>query len=154
MLDRRHRLTTSSGFSTTTRRGRRAGTRTLVLHLHTPAPGAAASAAGAGPRVGFVVGRSVGIAVRRNLVKRRLRALARDRLEAVPAEAALVVRALPAAAGATYAGLAADFDGALRRLGVPVGSDEDTRRDTTRDPETDAEARTTRDDTAGTVHGR
>jgi ribonuclease P protein component len=62
-----------------------------------------------------VVSRAVGGAVVRNLVKRRLRHLARARIDALPPGAMLVVRALPAAAGRTYAELGADLDGALAR---------------------------------------
>jgi ribonuclease P protein component len=114
VLDRRNRLTSSVLFSAATRRGRRAGTRTVVLHL--------ANAAGAGgpdrsgPQVGLVVSKAVGNAVTRNAVKRRLRHLARERISALPATAVLVVRALPAAATASYTQLGADFDAALRRV--------------------------------------
>jgi ribonuclease P protein component len=103
-------------FTQAVRQGRRAGSRTLVLHL---APGPE----GEPPRVGFVVSRAVGHAVRRNRVKRQLRHLARERLRSLPGSAVLVVRALPAAGEASSARLAADFDKALRRLDVsPVGS--------------------------------
>jgi ribonuclease P protein component len=109
MLERRHRLTTPAGFTAATRRGRRAGTRTLVVHLGTVSTG---------PQVGFVVSRAIGNAVTRNRVKRRLRHLVRDRLAWLPNEGALVVRALPATAGASYAGLGRDLDTALTRLGI------------------------------------
>jgi ribonuclease P protein component len=116
VLDRRYRLTTSAGFTTATRRGRRAGTRTLVLHVH---PGDAESDASASrPRVGFVVSKAVGNAVDRNRVKRRLRHLVRERLGILPATGTVVVRALPASASATYGGLGQDLDAALRRLGL------------------------------------
>jgi ribonuclease P protein component len=68
--------------------------------------------------VGFVVSRAIGNAVTRNRVKRRLRHLVRDRLAWLPSEGALVVRALPATAGASYAGLGRDLDTALTRLGI------------------------------------
>ena len=128
MLDRRHRLTSSAGFTTATRRGDRAGSRTLVVHLWTggsdesQAGSSAGSAAGRAidvdPRVGFVVSRAVGNAVTRNRVKRRLRELVRARLRSLPDAGLLVVRALPASAAASYADLARDLDKALRRLGV------------------------------------
>jgi ribonuclease P protein component len=67
-------------------------------------------------RVGFVVSRTVGPAVTRNLVKRRLRQIARERLGSLPGSALLVVRALPASAETSYPALVADFDSALDRL--------------------------------------
>ena len=111
MLERRHRLTSSTDFARATRRGRRAGTRTLVVHL------AVEQTDGPDPLVGFVVGKAVGNAVRRNRVKRRLRHLAGERLAALPEESLVVVRALPMAAGATYDALGQDLDAALGRLG-------------------------------------
>jgi ribonuclease P protein component len=130
VLERRHRLTTSAGFTAATRRGRRAGTRTLVLHLLDPevasvdGPGraCAVSSSTGMPLVGFVVSKAVGGAVDRNRVKRRLRHLVRERLEGLPASAVLVVRALPAATTATYGGLGRDLDAALRRLDLPAGT--------------------------------
>ncbi|MEO5709174.1 MAG: ribonuclease P protein component [Nocardioidaceae bacterium] len=121
MLDRSHRLTTSAGFTHAVRTGRRAGTRTLVLHLGvlpTPVPGEAVPGEpmGTSARVGFVVSRAVGNAVTRNLVKRRLRHLTRERITSLPVSAVLVVRALPASALASYDGLSADLDKAWGRL--------------------------------------
>lgn len=113
MLTRSNRLTSRAGFGETVRRGRRAGTRTLVLHLAAPSNEVAVAEA---PQVGFVVSRAVGSAVTRNLVKRRLRHLARERLASLPGRAVLVVRALPAAGGASYGELGADFDSALARV--------------------------------------
>lgn len=55
----------------------------------------------------------------RSQVTRRLRHLVRARLDRLPEGALVVVRALPAAAGATSADLASELDGALRRL-VPA----------------------------------
>jgi len=66
--------------------------------------------------VGFVVSKAVGGAVVRNQVKRRLRHLARERLESLPGSAVLVVRALPPAATTTSAQLGVDLDSALRRV--------------------------------------
>ena len=68
--------------------------------------------------MGFVVSRAVGDAVTRNRVKRRLRHLARDRVGSLPYGSVLVVRALPAAALASYPELARDLDATLRRLDV------------------------------------
>jgi ribonuclease P protein component len=109
MLARAHRLTSSALFGAAVRRGRRAGSRTVVLHL---ALGEGSGAA----QVGLVVGKAVGNAVTRNQVKRRLRHIARDRVDSLPGGAVLVVRALPPAADCSTAALAADVDGALARL--------------------------------------
>jgi ribonuclease P protein component len=72
----------------------------------------------AAPVVGLVVGKSVGGSVVRHRVSRRLRAQLSARLDRLPAGSGTVVRALPAAADATSAELAADLDGALQRLGA------------------------------------
>ncbi len=125
MLARENRLTSSRAFAATIRRGRRAGTRTMVLHLELPSEARSAGSATAAPpddagaraaRVGFVVSKAVGNAVRRNRVQRRLRHLARERLTSLPGTAVLVVRALPSAASASTEELAGDFDRALRRV--------------------------------------
>ncbi|WP_395690344.1 ribonuclease P protein component [Nocardioides sp.] len=114
MLPAAHRLTDGASFRDAVRSGRRSGSRTLVVHL-------AAGAGDARPRAGFVVSRAVGDAVTRNRVKRRLRHLVREHLSSLPDSAVLVVRALPAAAGASSAELGADLARCLRRTGAPVG---------------------------------
>ena len=104
-----NRLTSGPVFAETIRRGHRAGGETVVLHL-VVGPGAEPA------KVGFVVSKQIGNAVIRNTVKRRLRHLARERLSSLPGSAVLVVRALPPAAGASYAELGADVDRALSRV--------------------------------------
>jgi len=88
----------------------------MVVHL-TSAP---RQGSGRAPRVGFIVARSVGGAVTRNRVRRQLRHLVRARLAGLPPGASLVVRALPAAAGAGSAVLGRDLDSTLARV-VRVG---------------------------------
>jgi ribonuclease P protein component len=66
--------------------------------------------------VGFVVSKAVGPAVTRNLVKRRLRHLARERVTQLPPGSMLVVRALPAAAGAGYQELGEELDRCLTKV--------------------------------------
>ena len=110
MLPAAARLTSGEAFGHCVRAGRRAGSRTVVLHLELT-DGLARP-----PRVGFVVSRAVGGAVVRNRVRRRLRHLVRERLDSLPAASVLVVRALPAAAGASYAELREDLARCLSRM--------------------------------------
>lgn len=90
----------------------------MVAHVLAPPLGHAPWGLLEGRRVGFVVSKAVGPAVTRNLVKRRLRHLARERTDSLPPRAMLVVRALPAAAQASYDELARELDRCLRKLDV------------------------------------
>jgi ribonuclease P protein component len=108
VLSRPHRLTASRDFTRVVRAGARAGSRRLVVHASTDGGRAPA-------RVGVVVGRAVGTAVVRNRVKRRLRHLAAARVSTLPDGAAVVLRALPPAATASYVDLGRDLDRALVR---------------------------------------
>jgi ribonuclease P protein component len=109
VLSSSNRLTKPDEFRQAVRRGRRAGGPLLVVHLLT-------GVGDASPRAGFVVSKAVGPAVTRNLVKRRLRHHVRERVSSLPGSSLLVVRALPAAAAASYAELGAEFDRCLLRV--------------------------------------
>ncbi|MGW7050223.1 ribonuclease P protein component [Streptomyces sp. NPDC054887] len=118
MLPTENRLRRREDFATAVRRGRRAGRPLLVVHLRSSgatdphAPGESVPR----PRAGFVVSKAVGNAVVRNLVKRRLRHLVRERLSELPPGSLVVVRALPGSGDADHAQLARDLDAALERL--------------------------------------
>jgi len=103
------RLRRRAEFTATVRGGVRSGAPALVVHLRVPPESAAGT-----PRAGFVVSRAVGAAVVRNRVRRQLRHLARPRLAMLPTGSTLVVRALPAAAGASGAELEQQLEGGLR----------------------------------------
>lgn len=120
MLPAESRMRRRRDFTAAVRRGSRSGRKLLTGHLLVPAGDDCP------PRAGFVVGRAVGIAVVRNRVRRRLRALVREYLSSLPRGSLLVVRAHPQAATASQADLAAELDlvmstlvrrqaGALRR---------------------------------------
>jgi ribonuclease P protein component len=66
-------------------------------------------------RFGFIVSKAVGNAVARNLVKRRLRAVAAQSMERFGTGYDVVVRALAPAAGCGWEALAADARGALEK---------------------------------------
>ena len=109
MLPRESRLHRAEDFRSVTRRGRRAGSATLVAHfLLDPDAGHR--------RAGFVVSRAVGNAVVRNRVRRQLRHLVREHLEVLPDSGMLVVRALPASATATRSDLERDLLKILGRV--------------------------------------
>ena len=132
MLERRHRLTSAAGFAAAVRRGRRAASRTLVVHVHAADPAdpdtadpdtvdpdtvdPAVPATAEGPtRVGLIVSKAVGNAVARNRVKRRLRHLLRESVDRLPPGALVVLRALPSASGARSPELTRDQDRCLDR---------------------------------------
>jgi ribonuclease P protein component len=108
-----HRLRDSDAFRRTVKSGRRAGGAALVVHLllDSGAPGSA-------PRVGLVVGRSVGDAVVRNRVKRQLRHLVREHLTELQDSSELVIRALPPAAAMGSTELGAELARCLERVDV------------------------------------
>lgn len=126
MLPVRHRLRAPAEFASVTRvRGSaRCAGRTIVVQVvgargvADPADSSPSGPPAGSTRVGFIVSKAVGNAVTRNLVKRRLRELAWRRLADFPSGAQIVVRALPAAASASYADLAMDLDRAVDRLGA------------------------------------
>lgn len=70
------------------------------------------------PRIGILVGKRVGNAVIRNRTKRRIRAAFAPVVGELPAGIDLVVVARSGAAGATFAELAAEIAGGLRRFGL------------------------------------
>ncbi|WP_334683730.1 ribonuclease P protein component [Arthrobacter sp. CAN_A214] len=108
-----NRIRTASEFSRTVRSGARSGRRNVVLY--------GSITSGMDPsRFGFIVGKNVGNAVVRNLVKRRLREAAAIALTDNPQGLDIVVRALPASAAAGWPELSVDLDkglnSVLRRL--------------------------------------
>ena len=91
MLARENRLLKAEDFRITMKQGRKVSSDHLVIYLKRDeaAPHA---------RFGFVVAKSVGGAVKRNLVKRRLRAVSRELMPELGPQISVVVRALPGAA--------------------------------------------------------
>ncbi|KOX08858.1 ribonuclease P protein component [Nocardiopsis sp. NRRL B-16309] len=131
MLSSRNRMRRGSEFSTVMRSGRRASRDAIGLVYLAPRPDAVDADP---PRVGFVVGKSVGVAVVRNRVQRRLRHVMRARVGALPDGSLLVVRAKPSAATARQSELAAQIDGALAAATRPRrGRDGRRGRDARRD---------------------
>ncbi len=67
------------------------------------------------PRFGFIVAKAVGVAVQRNLVRRRLKALCHDALGTIPTGTEIVIRALPGSAQVSWDTLREEISEALDR---------------------------------------
>lgn len=102
MLARANRVVKPSDFRAIVRRGRRAsGPSTLIYRIDRDPSDPA--------RFGFIVAKTVGNAVERNLVRRRMRAVCRSIVDAGGSGADVVVRALPGAAQRDWASLSAEM---------------------------------------------
>jgi ribonuclease P protein component len=104
-------MTRSTDFGATVSRGVRAVQPDLVVH----ALRAGDSDAGDGPRIGLVVSKSVGSAVQRHRVARRLRHVARTVIDELDPADRVVIRALPSSRHAISARLEQELRTALRR---------------------------------------
>jgi ribonuclease P protein component len=104
LLPPAHRVVSGGDYRRIVRKGRRVSGRVVVAYLDRPADGTA--------RFGFIVSRAVGNAVVRNRVRRRLKAACAGLLAEAPSRA-VVFRALPAAAGASWAELSDEVTSAV-----------------------------------------
>ncbi|MCV7182884.1 ribonuclease P protein component [Mycolicibacterium murale] len=95
MLPAQYRMTRSAEFGTTVRRGARAAQSDLVVHRHHD------DGHPDGPRIGLVVAKSVGTAVVRHRVARKLRHVARAVVDNLDPCDRVVIRALPGSAVAS-----------------------------------------------------
>ncbi|WP_285114784.1 ribonuclease P protein component [Leifsonia sp. fls2-241-R2A-40a] len=115
MLAKANRITRGADYRATVRRGSRSTGASTVTYIR-PNPDSSVV------RFGFIVSKSVGNAVRRNLVRRRLKAAAYELLPRFspgsPGDAGVdvVVRALPASAQAPWASLHEELLRASARL--------------------------------------
>ena len=108
MLARANRVVRPSDFRTIVRAGRRIGAPHLVVYV-------LERGAGGPGRFGFIVGKNVGGAVQRNLVRRRLRECGRAAIRSTSLSADVVVRALPGSADVSWATLHGEVAGAIDR---------------------------------------
>ncbi|WP_343318851.1 ribonuclease P protein component [Arthrobacter sp. TMP15] len=119
MLATKNRMRTAANFSHTVRSGVRNGRRNLVLYMVSTSPEEPS-------QVGFIVAKTVGNAVTRNLVKRRLREIVVETVKQQPFGVNLVVRALPVSANASFCDLVTDyrkaFSSAFSRLYEQAGN--------------------------------
>ncbi|MET8773747.1 ribonuclease P protein component [Nocardia sp. NPDC004654] len=132
MLPEPYRLHHRADFSRTVRRGQRIGRRDLVVHAlvhgydgvvgsderHSAPVATGALVRVGGPRFGLIVSKAVGSAVIRHRVARRLRHMCAEVISDLPAEADIVIRALPGAANAESDELLRQLRSGLRKLGI------------------------------------
>ncbi len=104
-------MTRSADFTHTVKHGVRASQPDLVVHGFRGAVGA-----GASPLVGFIVAKSVGGAVERHRVARKLRHAAYTVVDDLGPAERLVVRALPGSREAGSAQLGAELRAGVRRV--------------------------------------
>jgi ribonuclease P protein component len=110
VLPARYRMRLSTEFGSTVKHGQRAVEPDLVVHARRCDGGD-----DPGPRIGLVVGKSVGSAVQRHRVARRLRGVARALLTELDPADRIVIRALPGSRSAISARLEQELRSGLVR---------------------------------------
>lgn len=106
MLAKVNRIVTGDDYRQVVRRGRRVVSGNTVSYI-------SMNPNGGPPRFGFIVAKSVGNAVVRNSVRRRLKAASFSALPQTREGTDIVFRALAPAAAASFSDLAADVDRAV-----------------------------------------
>jgi ribonuclease P protein component len=101
-----NRLVRADDYRRLVRRGRRVATQHTLVYVNRGDPALP-------PRFGFIVPKTVGVAVDRNLVRRRLKALTHEAIPALDAGTEIVIRALPGAAQAGWDILRSEISGVL-----------------------------------------
>ena len=144
-----HRISTRSDFSRTLKKGVRVSSRDLqltvsVLPAQWPDPTGCRIdiASSGGPWLGMIVSKSVGNAVMRHRVARRIRAAFDEVRDECLTETSVVVRALPSAVSVSSDELAAQLRKALRSGKVRRLVDTGAESTTTAQPLTGVECRT------------
>ncbi len=107
MLPAQYRMTRSAEFGATVKHGVRAAQPDIVVHARRDVDG--------GPLIGLVVAKSVGTAVQRHRVARRLRHVVRTVLPDLQPDERIVIRALPSSRHAISARLEQQLRTGLRR---------------------------------------
>jgi ribonuclease P protein component len=115
MLASANRIVRGDDYRSVVRRGRRSATAHAVVSVVRRPDAGPAGLDDRPTRFGFIVAKTVGNAVTRNLVRRRLKAIAYGLLAETPIGYDVVVRALPAAAQATWPTLLGDVSRSFAR---------------------------------------
>jgi ribonuclease P protein component len=116
VLAKANRITNADDYRVIVRRGAKVAGAHTVSYLRSRESGTDA-------RFGFIVSKKVGSAVRRNLVRRRLKAVCHEAIVGGIRDVDVVVRALPSAADAAWPELRAEVLDALARPAAPRSRD-------------------------------
>jgi ribonuclease P protein component len=114
-----NRMRRSTEFDATVRYGVRAVQPDVIVHVRRGSDGDGRH----GPRVGLIIGRTVGSAVDRHRVARRLRHSVRTMMGDLQQSDQVVIRALPGSRQASSARLEQQLRSVLRRGCEPAGTD-------------------------------
>lgn len=117
MLPARNRMRRSTEFDETVKYGMRTVQRDVIVHVRR------ADDDSMGPRIGLIIAKTVGSAVERHQVARRLRHVARTVLAGLDESDRLVIRARPSSRGVSSASLEQQLRSGLRRAFELAGSD-------------------------------
>jgi ribonuclease P protein component len=109
VLAKANRITRGADYKATVRRGVRATDANTVTYIR-PNPDSQVV------RFGFIVGKTVGTANRRNLVRRRLKAIAHELLPQMTPGVDVVIRGLPGSAQAEWATLHEEVTRSVSRI--------------------------------------
>ncbi|TWX38311.1 ribonuclease P protein component [Frigoribacterium sp. ACAM 257] len=108
MLARANRIVRADDYRNTVRRGRKSGTAHSVVYVRRRDDDLV--------RFGFIVAKTVGNAVARNTVRRRLKHVCHDILPGVPPGTDVVVRALPGSLDVPWSTLLTDISGVVDKV--------------------------------------
>jgi ribonuclease P protein component len=111
VLAKANRVTHGTDYRAVVRRGARYTAPHSVTYMRR-------SSDSASVRFGFIVGKSVGIANRRNLVRRRLKALSFRLLPTLAPGTDVVIRALPGSADVSWTTLQEEITRAVDKVGT------------------------------------
>lgn len=119
VLPARNRMRRSREFDATVKHGMRTAQPDLVVHVRRGSD----CEAGEGPRIGLIVAKSVGSAVDRHRVSRRLRHAMRGMMTDLHQSDQVVIRALPSSRQVSSTGLEQELRKGLRRAFERAGTD-------------------------------
>jgi len=105
LLARANRIVRADDYRNTVRRGRKSGTAHSVVYVRRRDDDAV--------RFGFIVAKTVGNAVARNTVRRRLKHVCHELLPTTPPGTDVVIRALPGSLDVSWSTLLRDISGVV-----------------------------------------